>query len=490
VSWDDLLERLSVSTVQTPDVRTTAAVWYTALNGLARASLSRALLVLALASCDVYDPSLLAAKETSEAGGARDVAEDMPRADGVGPGPMDGTGGGNHDGSGGADVRDVGSGGAGGRDAGDRDTGIGGTGPHDAVGGDAVADGGDTGGFAGHDSGRDGDADASGGVPDASIGCADAGGAGCADSTADAVDVIDRCPTDPGKTEPGACGCGTPDTDSDNDRTADCIDGCPNDVRKTAAGLCGCNAEDPLDRDAGQAFCIKAFLAHRYSFNGTGTVASDSIAAAHGAIVGGNNAVMSGGSVSLSGDLGSAYGSEGYVNLPSNLLTPLAGATFEVWVTWRGTGASGNLVWQRIFDFGSQVTAGSALVGDTYLFLTPYATSTGLLRAGFSTSGNANETFVSASRAFPLNAQAHVAVVVDDANDAMTLYLDGDPDGTVAWSGTLAAIDNVNSWLGRSNFAGDPEFNGLLHEFRIYRVALTAAQIQASYLAGPDPAFF
>jgi len=57
---------------------------------------------------------------------------------------------------------------------------------------------------------------------------------------------VDNCPNDPNKTEPGICGCGVPDTDSDGDGTPDCIDGCPNDPTKTNAADC----PDPaLDRD-------------------------------------------------------------------------------------------------------------------------------------------------------------------------------------------------------------------------------------------------
>lgn len=59
----------------------------------------------------------------------------------------------------------------------------------------------------------------------------------------------DNCPSDPNKTEPGVCGCGVPDADSDGDGVADCIDGCPNDFNKTAAGVCGCGIAD-TDNDA------------------------------------------------------------------------------------------------------------------------------------------------------------------------------------------------------------------------------------------------
>ncbi len=38
---------------------------------------------------------------------------------------------------------------------------------------------------------------------------------------------VDQCPGDPNKTEPGQCGCGVPDTDSDSDGVADCVDNCP-----------------------------------------------------------------------------------------------------------------------------------------------------------------------------------------------------------------------------------------------------------------------
>jgi MYXO-CTERM domain-containing protein len=65
------------------------------------------------------------------------------------------------------------------------------------------------------------------------------------------VSVVDQCPNDPTKDEPGDCGCGSPDSDRDADGTADCSDGCPEDSDKQAPGACGCGEPDiDSDRDA------------------------------------------------------------------------------------------------------------------------------------------------------------------------------------------------------------------------------------------------
>ena len=62
--------------------------------------------------------------------------------------------------------------------------------------------------------------------------------------------VQDLCPDDPEKLAPGQCGCGTPDTDSDGDGTADCLDQCPNDPQKIEPGVCNCgNSEKDSDGD-------------------------------------------------------------------------------------------------------------------------------------------------------------------------------------------------------------------------------------------------
>ena len=77
------------------------------------------------------------------------------------------------------------------------------------------------------------------------------------DSDADGTpDNSDDCPDDPAKTEPGTCGCGTPDSDSNNDGTIDCLDGCPDDPYKTAPGVCGCGTPDNDSDSDGTLDCL------------------------------------------------------------------------------------------------------------------------------------------------------------------------------------------------------------------------------------------
>lgn len=98
------------------------------------------------------------------------------------------------------------------------------------------------------------------------------------DSDGDGVpDACDQCPTDPLKTTPGACGCnvtdrdsdgdGVPDCDdrcpgrddnldSDGDGVPDCLDACPNDPFKTNPGACGCGQPETDTDGDGVPDCI------------------------------------------------------------------------------------------------------------------------------------------------------------------------------------------------------------------------------------------
>jgi hypothetical protein len=226
---------------------------------------------------------------------------------------------------------------------------------------------------------------------------------------------------------------------------------------------------------------------HRYDFEGTGTAVMDRVGTAHGALVGGASLsnVDGKGVVVLNGGTTGAY-----VDLPNGLVSSLTSATFEAWVSWGGGDA-----WQRIFDFGDSSNVSpedNPASGKSYLFLTPMtdAGSGGFMRAAYSLAGGAAtaETRVDAPGSLLLGL-AQLVVTVDAAGGQLLLYQDGKAVSGQAFSGVLASLNDVNCWLGRSQYAADPELGGTFHDFRIYAAALTPAQIAASFASGPDPAF-
>jgi len=260
----------------------------------------------------------------------------------------------------------------------------------------------------------------------------------------------DACPDDAGKVSPGKCGCGIPDVDT--------------------ATLAGCQK-------------LVAKLLHRYDFEGAGTVVTDRVGTAHGSLKGGSLSKLDGAGVVLLG--GGSAGA--YVDLPNRLLSSLKNATLESWVTWGGGAA-----WQRVFDFGDSTNASpenNPAEGNTYLMLTPQSAA-GVATIGFSLLGNASgqEQDVNATLPLPTSI-THVAVVASATDSKLRLYIDGKKAAEAAWSGPLSSINDVNAWLGRSQYNGDPELSGVFHEFRIYGAALSDAEVATSFLAGPDPAF-
>lgn len=261
-------------------------------------------------------------------------------------------------------------------------------------------------------------------------------------------------------------------------------DECPDDPEKLAPGKCGCGIPDKSTATKTDCVSLKAKLAHRYDFEGSGTAVKDRIGSAHGMIA--RSATLSKldgkGVVLLGGGSGGAY-----VDLPNGLISTLTNATIEAWITW---GGGDN--WQRVFDFGDSTAVppeNNPANGKSYLYLTPKS-SLGTAIVGFSTEGNSAGQEVQVVAAAPLpQSLAHVAVVCDAAGDKLKLYIDGVKAGEKAWTGSLSAINDVNVWLGRSQYDGDNELTAVFHELRVYGLALTDADIASSYTGGPDPAF-
>jgi hypothetical protein len=161
-------------------------------------------------------------------------------------------------------------------------------------------------------------------------------------------------------------------------------------------------------------------------------------------------------------------GISGHVTLSiGRLVQSLRSTTIATWVNWAGGGA-----WQRIFDFGNNMSV--------YMFLTP-SSGAGTLRFGITTSSNPGESMVQAPAALP-SGWHHVAVTIDGDTKEMKLYLDGQLVGSSATARLPEDLGStMQNWLGRSQWP-DPYFNGSLDDFRIYNRALSEAEVR--YLVG------
>ena len=126
--------------------------------------------------------------------------------------------------------------------------------------------------------------------------------------------------------------------------------------------------------------------------------------------------------------------------------------------------------WSRLFDFGGNTT--------TNMFLTPQNGSTGRVRFSLTTNGAGGEQQISGLSALSAGVWYHIAVTLN--GNLGLLYVNGAPVGTNSslslkpWN--LGAT--ANNYLGRSQYA-DPYLDGVIDEFRIYNVALSASEIAA-----------
>ncbi len=234
-------------------------------------------------------------------------------------------------------------------------------------------------------------------------------------------------------------------------------------------------------------------LVHRYSFSdGEGTTVIDAVGGADGEVKG-NGFSWSDGRLNLNGG---GSGSAAYVDLPNGLLTAHDSVTFEAWYT-----VAGSQNWARVWDFGSSGNPGSeggeldapggGNQGLDYFILSASRGGNNdqqrmEIRNIDPIGGELDQTFtLDTDIPSPLNELIHVAASWDMEGN-IVVYRDGEQVQEGESPHRINEINDVNNWLGRSNWTGDANMQGSFDEFRIYNAPLTPEQVLASFTAGPD----
>ena len=175
----------------------------------------------------------------------------------------------------------------------------------------------------------------------------------------------------------------------------------------------------------------------------------------------GNNGIASGSAAFTNGVNGEALvfdGANTVVTLPPNVAKG-SGFTFAGWIKWNG-GAD----WQRIFDFGNSTTHN--------LFLTPNSNAD-TLRFGIRNGGG---TQIVETSALPQNQWRHVTVTL--AGNTARIFINGVlVASNTGMSITPASFSPRINFLGKSQWAADPMFNGEMDDVLITDYAMSAAQI-------------
>jgi len=241
-------------------------------------------------------------------------------------------------------------------------------------------------------------------------------------------------------------------------------------------------------------------LQHRYTFNtapipaAAGTIVPDT--------VGTGDAVLLGGGVSLTGSrvvlAGGASATASYVDLPNGLLSANSlnnggsgRVSIEGWAK-----VTGNRSWSRLFDFGSNIggelfgPGGGGNEGLDYFFLS--AQDGGNVNRHVVDIRNVDGTPTSdpggpGFNGAPFNTDFHFVVTWDELTDQVVVYENGAQVASFSTGGTpMSQMNDVNCWLGRSNWTTDQNMQGEFDEVRVYSRALSLGEVQLNQQLGPD----
>jgi len=229
---------------------------------------------------------------------------------------------------------------------------------------------------------------------------------------------------------------------------------------------------------------------HRWSFNNAAGAAADGATIADSiggmeATVRGSNATFTGTEITVPG--GVAANNPAYVDLPNGLISANERISIELWAT-----QTTNKTWSRIMSFGTTTIGEVSNPGGSFNgaeALVFYGNQDNnatnrLQRTGGTISNGADSRNSDAS--VVLGTQFHYVIVFDPDFAEWRIYRNGYLMETLPETQGPKSIEDVNNWLGRSEFANDQYFNGNFNELRLYNYTLSEAQIRGNTVAGPD----
>ena len=204
-------------------------------------------------------------------------------------------------------------------------------------------------------------------------------------------------------------------------------------------------------------------------------VAPDRSGAGRGCVLHGRGAQLGAGRVGA-GLILNESSSDGYVELPSDVVSSLSDMSVLMW-----TRLPKYVAYGRLFDFGANERVN--------MYLAPATTdSGGKTQFAITTNSTAGEQRISTSTQFPLNEWTHVAAVQRGAK--LELYLNGRLAAfQYGADHTLASIlpNGSRNYIGKSQYAHDPNLCCSLDDFRLYDRALDQREIlDAMASCSPD----
>ncbi|BCU77168.1 LamG-like jellyroll fold domain-containing protein [Luteolibacter sp. LG18] len=222
----------------------------------------------------------------------------------------------------------------------------------------------------------------------------------------------------------------------------------------------------------------------------------------------GNGATLTGSAVTLPGNTTgnqSASTISAYLDLPNGIVSAHPSVTFEAWATPLSSKA-----YQRLFDFGrgnltngpdavageindSGAAPGASAGYDNLVLSLNVAANLGTHRLEGQIN-NGEAIFTDSAAATTAGTEYHYVLVVEDgvgtygaSGCQARWYRNGVLQNTLSLAFHLSQMQDVNNWIGRSQYTGDSNSNLALNELRIYNRAISASEILASYNAGADP---